>query len=145
MKTRGPAYFPDLVERLRSRRDDERGSSAVEMAIIFPVTIFFIFGIIQFGLWYHAAAIARSAAQEGARAASAYQATTAAGSAGAEQVLQHNAGGLITHVRVVPDRDTEVATVTVSGQALQVIPFIPLGVHASATAPVEAYRPPPRS
>jgi Flp pilus assembly protein TadG len=145
MKIRGPRHLADLAERLRDHGSDERGSSAVEMAIIFPVTIFIIFGIIQFGLWYHAAAIARAAAQEGARAASVYQANAAAGSTGAEQVLHNNAGGLISHVRVVPYRDTEVATVTVSGQALQVIPFIPLAVHATAAAPVEAYRPPPRS
>jgi Flp pilus assembly protein TadG len=142
---RSPRHLPRLAERLASHKSDEAGSSAVEMAIIFPVTVFIIFGIIQFGLWYHAAAIARSAAQEGARAASAYQANAAAGTAGAEHVLTDNAGGLISHVHVVPYRDTEVATVTVSGQALQVIPFIALAVHGSATAPVEAYRPPPRS
>jgi Flp pilus assembly protein TadG len=145
MKIRSPRHLARLAERLRNHSSDEQGSSAVEMAIIFPVTVFIIFGIIQFGLWYHAAAIARAAAQEGARAASAYQANATAGTAGAEHVLHNNAGGLISHVRVVPYRDTQVATITVSGQALQVIPFIPLAVHATATAPVEAYRPPPRS
>jgi Flp pilus assembly protein TadG len=139
-----PVHIRHLASRLRPG-SDERGSSAVEMAIIFPVTVFVIFGILQFGLWYHAASIARSAAQEGARAASAYQASAAAGSAGADQVLHDNAGGLISRVRVVPYRDGEVATVTVSGRALQLVPFIPLAVQASATAPVEAYRPPPRS
>jgi Flp pilus assembly protein TadG len=145
MHTSGSVHRSKLTDRFAQLRRDERGSSAVEMAIIFPVTIFIVFGIIQLGLWYHAAAIARAAAQEGARAASAYQANAATGAAGAEHVLQDNTGGLISHARVVPYRDTEVATVTVSGQALQVIPFIPLAVHASATAPVEAYRPPPRS
>jgi Flp pilus assembly protein TadG len=135
----------NLSALLRCRAGEERGSSALEMAIIFPVTVFLVFGIIQFGIWYHAAVIARSAAQEGARAASAYQATTATGTASAERVLHENANGLISHVQLTPYRDDEVATVSVSGQALQVIPFIPLGVHASATAPVEAYRPPPRS
>jgi len=134
-----------ITGRLRLLTDDERGSSAVEMAIIFPVTIFVVFAIIQFGIWYHAAAIARSAAQEGARAASVYQANPSAGMTSAEAVLRENANGLITHVQVTRSRDGEVATVTVSGEALQVIPFIPLAVHASATAPIEAYRPPPRS
>lgn len=115
------------------------------MAIIFPVTVFVVFGIIQFGIWYHAAAIARTAAQEGARAASAYQASPSAGTASAQVVLHQDADGLITHVHITPSGNAETATITVSGQALQVIPFIPLAVHASATAPVEAYRPPPRS
>ena len=103
------------------------------MAIVFPVTVFLVFGIIQFGIWYHAADIARAAAQEGARSAS------------AQQVLTQNANGLLIHTHVVPYRDANVATVTVTGRALEVIPFIALPVSASATAPVEAFRPPPRS
>ena len=115
------------------------------MAIIFPVTIFLVFGIIQFGVWYHAADIARAAAQEGARTASAYHSTAAAGGARARRVLNENGSGLITNTAVVDYRDQNVATVAVTGRALQVIPFIPLPVTASATSPVEAFRPPPRS
>jgi Flp pilus assembly protein TadG len=115
------------------------------MAIVFPVTVFLVFGIIQFGIWYHAADIARAAAQEGARSASAYDSTATAGTASAQQVLTQNANGLLIHTHVVPYRDANVATVTVTGRALEVIPFIALPVSASATAPVEAFRPPPRS
>ena len=104
-----------------------------------------MFAIIQFGIWYHAAQIARAAAQEGARAASAYNSTTSAGAASAQRVLAENANGLIEGSHVTPYRDSNLATVTVTGHALQVIPFIPLPVRASATAPVEAFRPPPRS
>jgi len=130
---------------LRGAEADERGSAPVEMAIIFPVTAFLVFAIIQVGVWYHAAQIARAAAQEGARAASAYNSTPAAGAASAQRVLSENANGLIEGSHVTPSRDSNLATVTVTGHALQVIPFIPLPVRASATAPVEAFRPPPRS
>jgi hypothetical protein len=52
---------------------------------------------------------------------------------------------MISHTSVIPYRDQNVATVTVKGQALHVIPFIPLSITVTATAPVEAFRPPPRS
>ena len=115
------------------------------MVIVFPVTVFLVFGIIQFGIWYHAADIARAAAQEGARSASAYDSSATAGTASAQQVLTQNANGLLLHTHVVLYRDANVATVTVTGRALEVIPFIALPVSASATAPVEAFQPPPRS
>jgi Flp pilus assembly protein TadG len=133
------------VGEVRWRAADEQGASAIDMVIVFPITLFLIFGIIQFGIWYHAADIARAAAQEGARTASAYQSTAAAGAASADRVLSENANGMIDHTSVIPYRDQNVATVTVKGQALQVIPFIPLSITAKATAPVEAFRPPPRS
>jgi Flp pilus assembly protein TadG len=124
---------------------DDSGFSALEMVVIFPVTIMMVFGIIQFGIWYHANDIAQAAAQKAAQTASAYNGTQAGGFQVAAQVLEQNADGLILHTHVASARDQQVATVTVNGYALQVIPFIPLPVEATATVPVEAFRPPPRS
>ena len=45
------------------------------MVILFPVTLLVVLLIIQFGVWYHAAAVARAAAQQGVKTASAYGAT----------------------------------------------------------------------
>ena len=125
----------DFVDRLRSRRNDERGSSAVEMAIIFPVTVFVVFGIIQFGLWYHAAGH-RPLRRPGRRP-------------GGQRLPGHRRGRLgrrragLARERQRPDHPRpgrplprqQVATVTVSGQALQVIPFIPLARHAVGHRP----------
>ena len=127
------------------RARDDRGFSALEMVVIFPVTIMMVFGIIQFGIWYHANDIAQAAAQQAVQNESAYNGTPAGGSRVAGQVLDQNADGLILHTHVASARDEQIATVTVTGDALQVIPFIPLPVKATATAPVEAFRPPPRS
>jgi Flp pilus assembly protein TadG len=114
------------------------------MAVIFPVTILIIFGIIQFGVWYHANQIARAAAQQGVRTSSAYGANQAAGTEEARTVLSENGPGLVTHAVITSQRGQQVATVTVRGQSLQVIPFIPLPVTATATSPVEKFRTPPR-
>ena len=115
------------------------------MAVVFPITLLIVFGIIQFGIWYHANDIAQAAAQQAVRSASAYGGTRADGTQEAGQVLAQNASGLIIHTQVACNRNPNTATVTVTGDALQVIPFIPLPVRATATSPVEAFRPPPRA
>jgi hypothetical protein len=79
------------------------------------------------------------------RSASAYNGSKADGTREAGQVLTENANGLIIHTRIACSRHPDVATVTVTGEALQVIPFIPLPGKATATAPVEAFLPPPRA
>ena len=121
----------------------ERGSSAVEMVIIFPVTLLIVLLIIQFGVWYHASDVARAAAQQGVKAASAYGATAAEGQASADTVLRQNGNSLIQAPLVTPYRDGAVARVTVTGSALSVVPAFHLSIHVSATSPVEAVRPPP--
>ena len=128
-----------------SQARDDAGFSALEMAILFPLTLFIIFGIIQFGIWYHANDVARAAAQEAVRSASAYHATQSDGTQAANLVLSQNAKGLIINTRVACSRGTAVATATVTGHALQVVPFIPLSVKATASAPVEEFLRPPRA
>ncbi len=129
----------------RIRGGDDSGFSALEMVVIFPVTILIVFGIIQFGIWYHANDIAQAAAQQAVQAASSYNGTQAEGTREAGRVLTQNANGLIIHTQVACSRGPNVATVTVTGDALEVIPFFPLPVKARATAPVEAFRPPPQA
>lgn len=122
--------------------DDEGGSAAVELVVVFPVTLLIVLAVIQFGVWYHAADIARAAAQQGVRTASAYASTADDGQARARRVLADNGRSLIRHPVVTPYRDGDLARVTVTGSALPVVPLIHLAIHESATAPVEAFRPP---
>ena len=46
---------------------------------MFPVLLLIIMSVVQFGLWYHAAAVAKAAVAEGVRAARAEGATAADG------------------------------------------------------------------
>ena len=50
------------------RRRDERGAAVVEFALILPVLVLFVFGIIQFGQAYSARIELTGAVREGARA-----------------------------------------------------------------------------
>lgn len=129
--------------RWRRATEDETGSSAIEMVILFPVTLLVVLLIIQFGVWYHAAAIARAAAQQGVKTASAYGATAGAGQTQADVVLDDNGRSLIQGTKVTPFRDGTIARMTVTGTALPVVPILHLPIHEAATAPVEAFRPPP--
>lgn len=54
----------ELRPRQRARRD-ERGTSAVEFAIVTPVVLLLIFVIVEVGLYYHARNAAQSSAREG--------------------------------------------------------------------------------
>ena len=50
------------------RRHDEEGSQAVELALILPVLVLLLMGIIEFGRGYNARVTLTSAVREGARA-----------------------------------------------------------------------------
>ncbi|MEW6327514.1 MAG: TadE/TadG family type IV pilus assembly protein [Thermodesulfobacteriota bacterium] len=47
---------------------DQKGAAAVEFALVLPILILFIFGIIEFGMGMHAKEILTNASREGARA-----------------------------------------------------------------------------
>lgn len=50
------------------RHDSERGAAAVELALVLPILILLLFGIIEFGRAYNAKVTLTHAAREGARA-----------------------------------------------------------------------------
>ena len=118
---------------------DERGSATVEAAIVFPVVLFLIFGIIQGALWFHARHVALGAAQEGARVVAAEDGGDGVARAG-EFITNLTGGTLIRNVIVRESATGQTATVTVNGQAPSLIPGMDgLPVSQTATAPVERF------
>lgn len=55
--------------RISRKIKDEQGASAVEFALVLPILLLLIFGIIEFGLLYHDYLAVTHAAREGARMA----------------------------------------------------------------------------
>jgi Flp pilus assembly protein TadG len=51
----------------RARARDQRGAVAVEFALIFPILVLLVLGIIEFGAGFHAWDATQNAAREGAR------------------------------------------------------------------------------
>jgi hypothetical protein len=118
-------------------RARDRGSTTVELVVATPLMLLLLMLVVQFALWAHAGHIAQAAANSGVQAARAYRSAPDAGSAEARTVLEHSAGSILTGVQVTANRDAQTATVTVTGQALAVVPGLHLAVRASVTAPRE--------
>lgn len=129
-----------VAARLRTGRD-ERGSFSLEIAVLFPVVLLLTFGVVQAALWFHARDVALSAAQNGVRAARAYNGSQGAGQQQASAFLTQAGGsGVLKNAAVFASRGAQQATVTVTGQAPKVITLLPtLSVTQTATGPVERF------
>jgi Flp pilus assembly protein TadG len=128
----------------------DRGSSAVELAVLAPALMMICMLILQFGMWFNARQSALAAAQAGAavarqEAASKPGTWQADAQSTARQYYQKLNSRLLRQVNAA----TATAAggnvyVTVSGQvAVSVFPFFGLHLTVSATAggPVECFRP----
>ena len=141
------------MTRLRGWRRaalSDRGSSAIELAVLAPALMLICMLILQFGLWFNARQTALAAAQAGAviarqEAASEPGRWQADARGTARQYYQRLNSRLLKQVNAA----TATAPgpnvyVTVSGQvAVSVFPFfgLHLGVSATAGGPVECFRP----
>ena len=130
------------------RRRDERAASTLEMAIIAPVFLLLIFGIVEFGLWMYARNVVTLAAREGASylrvsgtvddPAGWQGAAEDTATAYAEQV------GLMTNVTATATSDDQQATVRVCGEYAH-----PMGILTDApvcqtvTVEIEQFEPDP--
>ncbi len=128
----------------------DRGSSAVELAVLAPALMMICMLILQFGLWFNARQTALAAAQAGAVVARQEAASNpgrwqadAAGTA--RQYYQKLNSKLLKQVNATTATTAPGNVyVTVSGQlAVSVFPFFGLHLTVSATAggPVECFRP----
>jgi Flp pilus assembly protein TadG len=132
----------------RPRR--ERGSSAVELAVLAPALLLICMLILQFGLWFNARQAALAAAQAGALVAREQAATNPDWAGQAQGAAARYYDGLHTSLlgRLTAHAAGNTRTavfVTVSGPlAYSVFGFFGLDLTISATAggPVECFRPP---
>ncbi len=108
------------------------------MVLLLPALFLVMFAGMQAALWYHARAVAISAAQEGARRTGAEQGTAAAGRGAASSFIA-DAGGddVLADAHVSIQRGPTTATATVSGHSLSVIPGWNITVRQSASVPTE--------
>ena len=116
---------------------NDRGSTTLQLAIVFPALLLAFFGAVQAGLVYQARAVALAAAEEGARVAS-----TETGSAGAGRSVASafagRAGTWLQDQSVSGSRSATRATITVSGIALSIVPgYNGFVVDQTASMPVE--------
>lgn len=130
--------MPAITVNSRHRSLDERGSATIQMVILMPALFLVMFLGVQGALYYHARAVALAAAQEGAREAGSENGTRDSGAATAS-IFVRDAGGsdVMTSPTASGSRTTTIATVTVTGKSLSVIPGWHVTVTQSASVPVE--------
>ncbi|GLX05709.1 TadE/TadG family type IV pilus assembly protein [Microbispora sp. NBRC 16548] len=117
----------------------ERGSATLEAALVYPALLLLVLLAINAALWFHARNLALAAAQEGLRAGRAYGSSLSAGQATAERFIQQVGGSFLTSAKVSVERTADSLSVAVSGQAISLIPLLPLDVEQVARAPVEKW------
>jgi Flp pilus assembly protein TadG len=122
------------------RAEGEDGSAATELVIVFPAILLGLLLAFQVGLWYHARHVALAACEEGVRAARVETGSAEAGAARARRFLRILGPRIVANPTVAASRDQDVARVEVSGQALNVIPWLRLPIRQAAHGPVERFR-----
>ncbi len=118
----------------------ESGAATLEAVLVFPVLLLLIMSSIQVALWYHSAALADAAAQDGARAARVQGGNANDGIDRANQLLDQAGPSLLVGRRVTASRSPQVVRVDVRGHCIQLVPFVSLPVHGVAESPTESFR-----
>ncbi len=101
----------------------ERGTAALELAVVTPVLMMLVLGVLQFGLWYHAQNVVQTAAQEGARVAAAEDGTAEAGQARALDVLRDGLGDAASDQGATVSIGPEAARVRVTARLGGLLPI----------------------
>lgn len=115
------------VSRLRSRASsDERGVAVVEFAIVLPLLILLVFGIVQFSIAYNRQQGLHAAAREGARVAALPQTTSSAIDTRVRSALS----GVLSPAEITA------ATVTITPSGSQPCNTAPQGTHVVVTVSV---------
>lgn len=122
-------------------RPGERGSVALEFAILFPLVLVLTFGGVQVAFWFQARAMCQGAAQAGVRAGRVLDAPVGAGQDAASAYLAATAGDTVGDAKITESPTPTTVSVRCTGTALQVMPLpgLPLNVAQSAAAAREQF------
>lgn len=129
-----------LADRHPFARGDV-GSATLELAILFPVLLAVVTGVVQFGLWFYARSLALVAAQEGVTAARTYTAEPGAGTEAARAFLDAHSADTLTDIAItVVNPGVGQVGIEVSGRSLSILPGVRgLDVTQSAAGPIERF------
>ncbi len=122
------------MRRLGGRRDERGLSSSVQYALLTPVLMLVVIGIIQVGVWFHGRNVAVEAAELAADELRGRDADVGAAQAAAQRVT---AVGGLREVSVQVDRGATQVQVTVSAAAPTLVDLPLPRIEQRASAPVE--------
>lgn len=125
---------PARPNRRVRRGHDDRGGVSAQVAIVPAVAALFFF-VVQVSLWFYARSVATSAAQHGLDAVRVEEGTEADGVQTVEQFIDQIGGLDVQSLSV--SRGAEVATVTIEGEPVTVLPYFDVPIEVTLEAPVE--------
>ncbi len=105
-----------------------------------PIIMLVLLVVVQMALWAHAAQAAQLAASEGDRAALSSGGGSTAGETRARAVLSASGSDVQSANAVAQVWPGDRISVTVSGRALALLPWLVLTVSATQTGPVQEFR-----
>jgi len=119
------------------RARDERGALSIEFLLVISALMLVFLLMLQYAVKAHAHRVAQAAAEEALAAASAYDGTVASGQEAGNHYLTDL--GTLSNTRVTVMRAGNTAVVTISGDAAQVFPLLPVQVTVHLQAPIEQF------
>ncbi|MBE0611108.1 MAG: pilus assembly protein [Dehalococcoidia bacterium] len=115
----------------------------VEFALVLPLLLIVLIGVVQFGLVHHAQNVASTAAQEGARLGAAEDGDPATAQARTLDVLRSGLGSVGDGFGVTASESEESVTVNASGVYPLIIPWLgsqTISIEAGAEMRKEGFR-----
>lgn len=122
---------------MRHQLRDQRGMTTIQVAVLFPVVLFWIMLIVQYGLWWHAKQVANAAAAEAVDAAQVSSGTARGGEDAARSYLAQS--GNLSNITVTVSREPTIVSAEVHGDAPRLVPGFEWSVTARSSAPVERF------
>lgn len=123
---------------MRARRTrDERGALSIEFLLVISALMLVFLLMLQYAAKAHAHRVAEAAAEEALTAASAYDGTATAGEQAGNHTL--NDLGSLSNATVSVTRSGTTASVTVTGDVEQLVPFLPVHLTVHLEGPIEQF------
>lgn len=119
--------------------DSERGSVTAELLIATPLLFLLVLGVVQFALFEHATHIAEAAAEQSLTVSRVEGGSAADGNAAAQNLLVQVGNAVLSGVAVNTTRGDATTSVTVTGHAEAVLPWLTLPVRVEMNGPTERF------
>lgn len=117
----------------------DRGSHSVEALLVFSLLVTVILGTVQVAFWFTARNAARHAATSAVLAATLEDGTEETARTEAERSLERTGEAVLFDHSVQATRTATEVEVTITGEALSLVPFFPVHVTATSTGAVERW------
>ena len=101
------------MKRLTEKIGNQKGAALVEFAIVLPLLLMFVFGMIEFSIMFYDKAVITNASREGARAGIVYDVPARISTGDIETIVGNYCGG-----RLITFGSTNQETTTVSGPCI---------------------------